>query len=114
MEITPLSLPPQPAAKSAAFGAAAAAVADEQPAAARERLLDRAIEAPRRATGEAPGGAPQKLKVTLDIDEGTKQVIASLVDPETGEVKQQLPPEELLRSAEQLHALLDRLVDIEV
>ena len=41
-------------------------------------------------------------------------MIASLIDPETGEVKQELPPEELLKSAAQLRELLDRIIDIKV
>lgn len=79
-----------------------------------ERLFEQAVTRAQEVSEEPLGERPQKLKVTLDIEEGTNRVIASLIDPETGEVKQELPPEELLKSAAQLRELLDRIIDIEV
>ncbi|MGP1256263.1 MAG: flagellar protein FlaG [Kiloniellales bacterium] len=115
MDVTSLSPLPQPAAKPAATGAPAPADSGGgYRVESLDRLLEQAVPKTEEVVDEPLGRTPAKLKVTLDIDEGTKRVIASLVDPETGEVKQQLPAEELLNSAEKLHQLLDRIIDIKV
>jgi hypothetical protein len=99
-------------------GAAPAAEAGAAKAGYRVESLDRLMaEAVGRSreTSETPAERPpQKLKVTLDIDRNTNRVVAALVDPDTGEIKQELPPEELLRSAAQLREMIDRILDIEV
>lgn len=114
MDVTSF-VPLSPAAGKPAIGGAAPA-----PEAARgyrvealDRLMDQAVRAGEDVAREPLGRTPPKLKVTLNIDEATNRVVAALIDPESGEVKQELPPEELLRSAAQLHELLDRLIDIE-
>ena len=116
MDVTSLSPLPQPAAKPAATPGAPAS-ADSgggYRVESRDRLLEQAVPKTEQVADEPLGKTPAKLKVTLDIDESTKRVIASFIDPETGEVKQQLPAEELVNSAEKLHQLLDRIIDIEV
>ncbi|WP_421709086.1 flagellar protein FlaG [Algihabitans sp.] len=115
MEVTSLPPLPLPAARPAAIGSDASATAGGgkrvEPV---ERLFEQTAPKTQEVAEEPLGERPQKLKVTLDIEEGTNRVIASLIDPETGEVKQELPPEELLKSAAQLRELLDRIIDIEV
>ena len=115
MEVTsPVPLP-QPAARPAAIGAdSTASSSAAQRVEPMERLFEQAVPKTQDVAEEPLGKQPQKLKVTLDIEEGTNRVIASLIDPETGEVKQELPPEELLKSAAQLRELLDRIIDIKV
>ncbi|WP_119167992.1 flagellar protein FlaG [Algihabitans albus] len=115
MEVTSLVPSPQPAARPAAIGADASGNSDaRQRVEPVERLFEQAVSKTQDVAEEPLGKRPQKLKVTLDIEEGTNRVIASLIDPETGEVKQELPPEELLESAAQLRELLDRIIDIKV
>src|SRR6266852_5000624 len=41
-------------------------------------------------------------QVRFDIDKGTKQVVFRLIDSESGEVLRQVPPEDMLRMAEQM------------
>jgi len=54
---------------------------------------------------------PQNLRVSLDIDQDTHRVIATITDPETGEVIDQLPPENIVKLAASLRAVLKPVVD---
>jgi uncharacterized FlaG/YvyC family protein len=114
MDVTPIT------SLSGSSGLAPGATDPEVPGAgsgyrveALERLMDEAVVGLEEIVGEPLGKMPPKLKVMLNIDKATNRVVAALIDPESGEVKQQLPPEALLRSAAQLHEMLDRLIDIE-
>jgi uncharacterized FlaG/YvyC family protein len=110
MDVTPsASLPPFPAAKPADGATGISGYRVE----ALDRMMERAVRENARA-GETAPVETKKLKVTLDIDEGTNRVVATLIDPDSGEIKHRLPPEELLRSQAQLRELLDRLVDMKV
>jgi len=52
-----------------------------------------------------------KLRVSLDVDRDTNRVIATITDPKTGEVVDQLPPEHIVKLAASVRAMLRHVVD---
>jgi len=51
-----------------------------------------------------------RYKLSFRVDEATKDVVVSVIDPETKDVIRQFPPEELLRLAERLKSTRGNLV----
>ena len=58
-------------------------------------------------------GNPQ-FKLSFRVDDATKQVVVSVIDPETDDVIRQIPPEEMLRLAEKLDSTRGSLVSSKV
>lgn len=55
---------------------------------------------------------PRELRLT--VDQELEQVIARVVDSETGETVRTIPPDELVEAAKRLRALLGQMLDREV
>lgn len=58
--------------------------------------------------------ALKNVKVELDIDKSLNRVVATVRDPETGEVLNQFPAETVLNNARAIRDLLAKQLDIEV
>lgn len=52
-----------------------------------------------------------RYRVMLDIDENSKRVVTTFVDPDTNEVIDQLPSKKMLRIAAAIREMLGALVD---
>lgn len=55
-----------------------------------------------------------RFKLSFRVDDATKQVVVSVIDPETEDVIRQIPPEEMLRLAEKLDSTRGSLVSSKV
>lgn len=56
-------------------------------------------------------GADGRYRVMLDIDESSRRVVATFVDPDTNEVIDQLPSKKMLSIAASIREMLGALVD---
>ncbi len=61
--------------------------------------------------GTAFPAGPSRFRVTLDIDESSQRVVTTIINPETGEVVDQLPSEQLRKIAVAIREMLGPLVD---
>lgn len=66
-----------------------------------------------RALAAELGGGPVRdtSELRLRVDDDLKQVIARVVDTETGEVLKSYPPEEVISAAKKLKAMLGQILD---
>lgn len=53
----------------------------------------------------------QQSILSFEVDQGTKQVVVRVLDPETREVLKQYPPEEILKMAQALDRITGNLID---
>jgi len=82
-----------------------------QPATPRAPAADRRLPAP-AASGRRPAGDPsQSLVADVHFDRLARQIVISLVQPETRQVGFQIPPEKILKLAAHLKAVAARMFD---
>jgi len=62
------------------------------------------VEAPETTAKQPPSASMSNARVTISVDAQLREAIVKVVDPKTGEVLRQIPPEERLR---QQRAYLD-------
>jgi len=55
-----------------------------------------------------------RFELSFRVDEATKDVVVTVIDPETKDVIRQIPPEEVLRLAERLDSVRGSLVHSKV
>jgi flagellar protein FlaG len=72
----------------------------------------RSNELGRALAAELSGGPVSKTsELRLRVDEDLKEVIATVVDTQTGEVVKSFPPEEVISAAKKLKAMLGQILD---
>ena len=82
-----------------------------QPAPPRAPAADRRIPAP-AASGRRSAGEPHPALVAdLRFDRLARQVVITLVQPETHQVVVQIPPEKILKLAAHLKEVAARMID---
>ena len=117
--VTPLTAAPQPdrdgvpdAAPPASRTATTAQPSAAGPAPATDRDDNNAPPDTGGLTGTSPNGEAQtrkpaynRFKLAFHVDDATKRVVISVIDPETNELIRQVPPEEVLQLAERLESV---------
>ena len=110
MDVSAFQIPLDPAAG----GRGPADPAGTSPATASAAALRRGPSPDlARALAAELGGAPGRdtSELRLRVDDELKQVIATVVDTETGEVLKSYPPEEVISAAKKLKAMLGQILD---
>lgn len=77
---------------------------DPTPAGNQEQVLQKQVVTAVRALNES-GMYGQDRELQFARDPGTKTMVIKVVQPQTGEVLEQIPPEEVLRAAQALKQL---------
>ena len=77
---------------------------DPTPAAKQDMMLQKQVTTAVRALNES-GMYGQDRELQFARDPGTKTMVIKVVQQQTGEVVEQIPPEEVLRAAEALKQL---------
>ncbi len=62
-------------------------------------------------TNAQPASPTGHFRVALGVDQASKRVVATIINPDTGEVVDQMPPEKLRNIAAAIRRMLAPLVD---
>lgn len=110
MDVTAVQIPLDPAAG----GRGAVDPAGSSSATAGGSAIQRGpgTDLARALAAELAGGpATETSELRLRVDEDLKEVIATVVDTQTGEVLKSYPPEEVISAAKKLKAILGQVLD---
>jgi flagellar protein FlaG len=99
--LTPAGAPGSPAARPSAPGSAAQPAAEAPPPGFSMERLREALQA------VAARLQPASTNLSFRVDDTLDRVVVSIVDADSGAVLRQIPPEEVMRVAQNLQRYLD-------
>lgn len=79
---------------------------------AKEKIVvDIPVRAKKPARVETPPSKPLANQLSFRIDKTTNRVVVSILDPDTGDVVRQIPPEETMVFLRRMNEMLQHQVD---